>query len=251
MTDVERVRDLLILDAPGRLVVACDSVGGIGPKPADTVPATARTTAHFATRVPLLEVLCAGARPIAVVDTLCVERAGLGEELIAEVRSLAGEAGVPAEAVTGSTEDNVPTRATGIGVTVLGLLPPGRRVGGTAWAGDVVLCAGLPLSAPRDHLFPGHPGQVPLDAVRRALASGLVHEALPVGSRGVAHEVNQLAANAGLVAAEVPSGVSPTDSGGPSSCVLFACAAADADALADVLGAGVPLAAVARLTTGG
>jgi len=66
-----RFRDLLVFEATGSLVIACDSIGGIGPKPADTIAADARTTAHFGVRVPLLEVLCAGARPIALVDTLC------------------------------------------------------------------------------------------------------------------------------------------------------------------------------------
>ena len=42
---VQRVGDLLVLDAPGRIVVACDSIGGIGPKPADTVSADAATVA--------------------------------------------------------------------------------------------------------------------------------------------------------------------------------------------------------------
>ncbi|MDQ7992185.1 MAG: AIR synthase related protein, partial [Propionicimonas sp.] len=117
---VRRVRDLLLLD--GDLVVVTDSVGGIGPKPADTVPADAATAAHFALRVPLLEVLCAGARPIAVVDALCVELSPTGEAMIAEIRRLAGEAGVPPAAITGSTEENVATVATGVGVTVLGRL---------------------------------------------------------------------------------------------------------------------------------
>ncbi|GAB3622207.1 hypothetical protein GCM10027418_02890 [Mariniluteicoccus endophyticus] len=235
------MRDLLVL---GDLVVACDSIGGIGPLPGDTVSADATTVGHFALRVPLMEVLCAGADPVAVVDALSLPLAGAGEEIVAEVRRLAAEAGVPPEAVTGSTEENVPVTATGIGVTVLGRL---RGAPTTARPGDAVVCLGLPLSAPRDTLHPGHPGQVTVADVRAVLATGLVHDALPVGSRGVAYELGELARTAGLRVEPVGSDVSPTDSGGPASCVLVACAADDLDALRAATVGDPPFAVVARL----
>jgi hypothetical protein len=244
MDAVRRVRDLLVLD--GTLVVASDSVGGIGPKPADSVAADAVTVAHFALRVPLLEVLCAGARPIAVVDALCVEYEPTGRTMIEEIRRLAAEAGVPAEAVTGSTEENVVTRATGVGVTVLGRLPSEDAVGGGSRPGDVVVCAGLPLSAPRDEIVIGHPGQVSVRAVRAALASGLVHDALPVGSRGLAWEVPELARSAGSEFTWLESPVSRTDSGGPASCVLFSCPRGAVEELRALV-APAPLAVVAVL----
>ncbi|MGC3954392.1 MAG: AIR synthase related protein [Propionicimonas sp.] len=239
-----RVRDLLILD--GSLVVACDSIGGIGPGPADTVAAEAVTVGHFALRVPLLEVLCAGARPVAVVDALCLAYEPTGRVMIDEIRRLAAEAGVPPGAVTGSTEENVPTRATGIGVTVLGRLASGTGVGGGSQPGDVVVCAGLPLSAPRDQIVIGHPGQVPVAAVRAVLAAGLTHDALPVGSKGVAWEAGELAASAGLGLEWLPSGISRTDSGGPASCVLFSCPPSVVERLAGLV-APAPLTVVARL----
>lgn len=245
---VRPFRDLLVLG--DGLVVATDCIGGIGPKPADTVPAEAVTVAHFALRVPLLEVLCVGAEPFAVVDDLCVERDPTGEPMIAEIRRSAAEAGVPAEAVTGSTEENVVTRATGIAVTVIGRMPPGHSVRAGSLPGDVVLCAGIPLSAPRDRIVIGHPGLVPVAAVRAALASGLVHDAVPVGSRGLAWEVPQLAGPAGLRPVWIERApVSLTDSGGPSSCVLVSCAPEAVEALRVVVGAGVPLHPVAWLTT--
>ncbi len=215
-----RVRDLTIVDDD--LVVATDSIGGIGPKPADTVYADAATVAHFALRVPLLEVLCAGASPMLVIDDLCVELEPTGRQMIAEIHRLAAAAGLPPDAVTGSTEDNVATTATGVGVTVLGRLERSAtsRPGG-GQPGDVVLCAGLPISAPRDEVYIGHPDQVSVAAVVAAVASGLVHDALPVGSKGLDWEVPQLAASAGLDFSWVQSPVARSDSGGPSSCVLF------------------------------
>lgn len=240
-----RVRDLLVLD--GSLVVACDSLGGIGPKPADSVAADAVTVAHFALRVPLLEVLCAGARPIAVVDALCVEYEPTGRVMIDEIRRLAVEAGVFPDAVTGSTEENVPTQSTAVGVTVLGRLPSGRPVGGGSLPGDVVVCAGLPLSAPRDEIVIGHPDQVAVPAVRAVLGSGLIHDALPVGSKGVAWEVAQLAGSSALTPEWLESEVSRTDSGGPASCVLFSCAPDVVEELRALV-APAPLIPVARLS---
>ena len=56
---VSRLRDLLLADVPaGRLVIACDAVGGIGSRPGDPYPADPTWCAHLAARVPLLEVLC-------------------------------------------------------------------------------------------------------------------------------------------------------------------------------------------------
>ncbi|WP_163541352.1 AIR synthase related protein [Occultella kanbiaonis] len=246
---VTAVRDLLVLDGGGPLVIACDSVGGIGPKPADTFRADPWTTAHFATRVPLLEVLCTGAQPVVVVNTLSVARAGIGEEMIAAVRQLATRVGVTPDGVTGSTEDNVATNATGIGVTVVAALPAGAGpLGGGSRAGDVVLCAGLPRSAPEFTLYSGHPDLVDLAEVRAAVASGLVHDALPVGSKGLSWEGPQLAASAGLtIRWRAARPVDLGASGGPSSCVLLACAAPDEAALRALFAPSLPVHAVADL----
>ena len=243
---VQRIRDLLILD--GNLVIASDSVGGIGPKPADTVPATAETVAHFALRVPLLEVICSGAQPIAVINDLCVELEPTGRQMITEILRLAGEAGISEDAVTGSTEDNVVTRATGVGVTVLGRVPANGLLSGRARAGDIVLCAGLPLSAPRDDVRIGHPSQVTVAAISAAIASGLVHDALPVGSKGIAWEVGQLADSAGLGYGWLDTGEVPlTASGGPASCVLLSCDPDSVAALMTLLDPDTPVYAISRL----
>lgn len=244
--EVRTVRDLLVIDEPGSIVLACDSVGGIGPKEHDSFPAAAWTTAHFATRVPLLEVICAGAQPLAVINALCIAADETGREMIDAVRALAAEAGVPAHAVSGSTEDNVHTTATGIGVTVLGQLTAAteRR----SRADDVVLCAGLPRSAPQHTLHPGHPDVVPIREVQAAVATGLAHDALPVGSKGLIWEVQQLAETSDLAVRWDPD--SPVDahaSAGPSSCVLLSCSATAADRLRATFAPTTPVSIVARL----
>lgn len=262
-TPVTRVRDLLVLEEAGaRFVLACDSVGGIGPKPADAFHIDAASTGHFATRVPLLEVICAGAQPLVVVNNLCVEAEPTGREMIDAVRELAATVGVPAENVTGSTEDNVETRSTGIGVTVLGLLAgragldgaPATSVArpGGAQAGDVVVCLGMPRSAPADRLHIGHPDLVDLGELASALASGVVHDALPVGSKGLQWEAPLLAESAGLGLvweAELP--VPIESSGGPSSCVLVACSPGDVVRLRSHFATTLPIHVIASVREDG
>ncbi len=224
---LRRVRDLCVIDVGPDLafVVACDAVGGIGPKDADTYRTDAGSTAHFATRVPLLELLSAGARPLLVVDNLCVEAEPTGAEMLAAVRELLRQVDPLHDvAVIGSTEDNVPTRSTAVGITVIGVASPEGLRAGSSQAGDAVVCLGLPLSAPTHDLYQGHPQIVALDDMRTALEIDGVHDALPVGSRGVAAEARDLAASAGL---EIDLARSPevdlTHSAGPSSCVLVSC----------------------------
>lgn len=249
---IRKIRDLTVLDigAERLLVVACDSVGGIGPKEADVFPATAAETAHFAARVPLLEVLAAGARPVLVANNLSVEADPTGAEMIAAVRAVAAAAGVTAaEGVTGSTEENVLTRATGVGVTVIGTAGRADLRPGRSESGDLVVCLGLPVSAPKQRPYVGDPRLVTLEELRAALAVDGVHDALPVGSHGIRGELDQLADTAGLRADLEPHATTDLDldaSGGPASCVLVSCTPAARTSLAK-LRADLPVTVFARL----
>ncbi|WP_424935532.1 MULTISPECIES: hypothetical protein [Bacteria] len=218
---VRRVRDLTVVDAAEgpTWVIACDSVGSIGPKSADAYAADARTVAHFAARVPLVEAMAAGATPEIIVDTLSVELDPTGAEMIAELLALAASLGLGPERVTGSTEDNVPSAATGIGVTVLATA--GALRAGTASSGERVLLLGQPTSAPEDRIEIGDPRMVSLPTLAAVLALDGVSDALPVGSKGVGYEADVLARTNGLEWRPAEGhGVDLRRSGGPASCVL-------------------------------
>lgn len=238
---VSRLRDLLLADVPaGRLVIACDAVGGIGSRPGDSYLADPTWCAHLAARVPLLEVLCVGARPMILVNTLCQD-ATSAQPLIEEFQRCAVAAGIDPQAITGSTEDNIITTQTGIGVTVIGVRPdraPGTPVPGEASAAaaqaqeaDVLVCVGSPISAPDDEVRPGRREIVTLDEVRALLGSGLVHDCVPVGSHGIAWEADQIAVTAGLRFDPGRTDLDLTKSGGPSTCVVLACAPEDVSEL--------------------
>ncbi|WP_108668557.1 AIR synthase related protein [Euzebya rosea] len=218
-----RHRDLLYLRTDGTevLVIACDSDGGIGPKPHDVVPIGGYSLGRTAARVPLLELLAAGAVPVAVSDTLAVEMDPTGRDIIAGVVDEIAMVGLGPDALTGSTEDNVPTVATGVGVTVIGRASLDMLRVGTSRPGDRLALVGRPKSAPAhrfDHTDAEilHPG-----VVRDVLVVPGVVEALPIGSRGPRAEADDLAAGVDATCRIPEWPVPPQDSGGPSTAMIL------------------------------
>lgn len=113
--------DVMITPMPGgELVTACDSFGGIGNKSQDSIPLHPYQVGRYAAFVPFVEVISRGAKPFLLVNTLAVEMEPTGREIIRGIRSMAHEAGLSESAITGSTEDNIVSVQTGVGVTVMG-----------------------------------------------------------------------------------------------------------------------------------
>ena len=221
---VTRLRDLLVADVPAsRLVIACDTIGGIGPRPDDSYPADPVWCAHLGARVPLLEVMCAGARPLVLVNTLCQDWES-AQPMIEEFRRCAAAVGIDPTAVTGE-------------------LP-------RAHDGDVLVCVGTPVSAPDDDVAPGRREIVPLAEVRDLVASGKVHDCVPVGSHGVASEAAQLASTAGLRAEFRDVEGDLARSGGPSTCLELACDRGDVEELHGVVAPHRPWEVIGRLASG-
>lgn len=220
----QQVRDLTLIRLIGDLsfVVAIDSDGGIGPKPLDVVQSDGYICGRFATRVPLMEILACGAVPVAAFDALAVEMEPLGREIIRGVRDELASIGLRTDfPLSGSTEDNVPTSQTGIGVMILGIVEELRFRPGRAGQRDTVYCVGVPKSGPRHAVVLGDPEIADAVAVFDAADVEGVHDILPVGSRGIANEASQLAASARRdfsVNSECPIDVNA--SAGPSTCFL-------------------------------
>jgi len=230
-----QVRDLTLIELIGDLsfVVAIDSDGGIGPKPHDVVQSSGYLCGRFATRVPLMEIVACGAVPVAAFDALAVEMEPLGREIIRGVREELASIGLRADfPLSGSTEDNVPTSQTGIGVMVLGIAEESRFRPGRARQHDTVYCVGVPKSGPRHAVVLGDPEIADVVAVLDAANVKGVHDILPVGSRGVTYEAHQLAASARMgfsVSIECPIDLGA--SAGPSTCFLVSAEEGIADML--------------------
>jgi len=221
---VRSIRDLLAVELfPGLdLVIASDSTGGIGPKEHDSFPAPGYLLGRLAVRVPMMEMVAAGATPLLVVDTLSVEMSPTGEEIIRGVREeveLSGLAG--SKVVTGSTEDNVPTVQTGMGVVVIGLAEAGDLRPGRSRAGDAIVCVGYPKSAPEDDVRIDDPEITDVACVRTLSQFDFIHDILPVGSHGSGYEIGEMARTAGLKAKTAEETAIPLKkTGGPSTCVI-------------------------------
>lgn len=228
-------RDLTLipLGASEILVIACDSLGGIGPKPYDSVNASAEIVGKFTARVPLMEVLACGASPFVAVNTLCVEMEPTGAGMIKGIKEEIIMAGLSAElAVTGSTEENAATCQSGLGVTVIGRAAKSELRLGRSRAGDLVVCIGQPKVG--IEVLDGTK-KADLALVKKLLAVPFVREILPVGSRGVLYEAELLAEYSGNKYVPTPSpGIDLRKSAGPSTCLLVSVAETHCTALREL-----------------
>jgi len=221
---IRRVRDLLITELTDELwlVTACDSAGGIGPKIGDSYYSEGYQLGRMLIRVPIMEVLASGAVPISVIDTLAVEMEPTGKEIIRGVKDEAASAGINASlAVTGSTEDNVKTIQTGAGAVVIGIVHPQDFRPGKSAEGDIVVSIGIPKSAPEFKVEYSDTEIANPQTITALNKLSFIHDVLPVGSKGIKHEANELAKSAGLktIYSDILE-VNISKSGGPSTVCL-------------------------------
>lgn len=185
-------RDLTILPfaTDCTLVIACDSSAGIGEKSEDLVTIDPAVTAAFCLRVPLLELLCFGAKPICIIDLIGNELAPTGERMLAGIKGEMARAGIADLPINGSTEENIPTKTSSIGVTVLG-----------EFKGVLELphiseeCSLLQLGRPYvgDEVVKNQNKIFSYDLVKALREEPGVLDMLPVGSKGIRFEAELMA----------------------------------------------------------
>lgn len=217
------------------LAVTCDVAAFIGSKPMDLVQVTPQMAGYHATAVPLMELLALNAKIISMTDTIGVEMDPTGKEIIAGVKAAMTDAGVEEDCLTGSTEDNIATLATSIGITVIGCVEAAFLDKSKPMAGQLVYCVGLPKMGQRfvEEELVGHRGEVCTLAITKVVreTDGVGHM-LPVGSKGIQYELATLLALEQLAMEAVPcEDLDIKASAGPSTCVLMTCSEAGASAL--------------------
>ena len=217
MKQIPTPRDALLFETDTGMVLvsAVDSCGGIGNLPGDALHVSPSIVGLFTARVALLEVLALGAQP-AWAALAVSSGPDTAEELITGAKKILGN--IP---LAVSTEKNMPTNVTGLGVTVTGFCHADALRTACARQGDSLYCAGDPLV-----------GEETLD-VRAVLfepdhlaalwADPRVHALIPVGSRGIAAEAAVLALESSLVCTlDEQCGLNLKKSAGPATCVVFA-----------------------------
>ena len=208
---IKTARDISVIDINPNMVmvVGCDSAGGIGPKPLDTVKVSGYTLGRFTARVALMEVLAVGATPVCLTNTLGVE--GIKSEVARLGQSLT---------IIGSMEKIVSVQQTGIGVSVVGLAEKTGLKIGLSVPKDLIVAIGQP--SVKDDVLPAEErGEIAdLGDLLKLIGSDFVHDVIPVGSQGIIHEVNVLASDSNLCAKLEMPDVYENCSAGPATAIL-------------------------------
>lgn len=218
MENKTRYRDLTVLPLTDhkQLVIACDSSAGLGMKPYDQVKVTPDIMAACCVRVPLLELLCVGAKPITVVDVIGNEYNPTGKSMLQGVQSELSKANLAHLPLNGSTEENMTTYTSSIGLTVVGEVSE-PLVSPTISHLDGLFQLGEPYVGNEvvSHLS----DLCSYEEVRQLRAEDWVIDLLPVGSKGIGYEGNLLAKENQLKLTLEPS-VPSQESAGPATVVL-------------------------------
>ncbi|MEG0310215.1 MAG: AIR synthase related protein [Eubacterium sp.] len=218
---IEKIRDctVIYLNQTEAIVITCDSIGAIGNKKMDIVQVTPEHAGHETAKVALGEMLALGATPIAVSDGLSVEMHPTGERIIKGIKDAIAELPDYEIALTGSCEDNMPTVQTGAGITVVGVVKNHEIKYKITQSGYIGLLVGKPLYGEdfSKELYLA----LRLPDFRNLRKIKETSEMVPVGSKGVAYEIEKIAEDNGLhfqwneqISFDI------NQSGGPASCCV-------------------------------
>lgn len=219
-----KYRDLTVIDinADQLLVVACDSAGGIGNKENDVVQTPPEVVGEFTAQVALMEILAFGAQPITVVDTLSVEMEDTGRRVLKGIEKALEPLDLDLDnIITGSTEENIPVTVTGIGVTVIGIINKNNWKKPKTSKGQVAVVIGLPKMG--NEILEDQGSIMDIEKLLKLKDNDAIEEILPVGSKGIFAELEQMAHTNNLdftLDKELSIEIDLKKSAGPSACVI-------------------------------
>lgn len=190
---METKRDISIVNIGGgrSLVIACDVSGGIGPKTGDKIKVNGKKVGLYTSRVALMEVLAVGAEPISVIDTLSVEYDPTGKEIIKGIQQALEESDLDKSIINGSTEDNIKTQQTGVGITVVGIIENEDLKINCTDKGNILAAVGLPLVGEEVLNCPDM--RADIFDLQNLSEKKYVKEMMAVGSKGIKYEAELMA----------------------------------------------------------
>lgn len=189
MENKHRDVSLIPFDGEQVLVIACDSCGAFGSKSGDQVKVPPQIVGKYTARVAMMEVLSLGAKPIAMTVNICNEPSPTGEGIMEGIEEEL-EAWQFVLPITISTEKNMPTTMTAIGVTLMGMAEKSELLLGKVSAGDLVYSVGLPKVG--NDVVTDRGEIADATVMKELLQLGGIKEILPVGSSGIKGEMNKL-----------------------------------------------------------
>ena len=148
-------------------------------------------TAKMTVRVAVLEILCSGAEVISVSNVVAGEMEPTGKRVIAGIKEELRLAHLTHIPLNGSTEDNMVTSQTSVGVFVTGIAHEQQLKVNNISRSATLFAIGEPLVG-KEVL--AHPNlSATYELVRHLVKREEVLELVPVGSKGIVYEAKQLA----------------------------------------------------------
>ncbi|PGS55823.1 hypothetical protein [Bacillus sp. AFS041924] len=228
---ISKYRDLTLLqiDRNRYFTIACDSCGGIGMSELDYIKVDEEIVGYLTAKLCLVETLAFRSKPTVLINTLCVEMNGRGKRIINGIEKAIKEYN---EAnfyednleinITGSTEENIPTKQTGLGITLMGEIfnPFNKR---EVNSGDAVILIGYPKVGHEvlEDLNENKNEIINFNSLKYLTNNKAVSDLLPIGSKGVLHELNQLMETNNInMNLFIQSNIELQKSAGPATCAL-------------------------------
>lgn len=213
-------RDLSIipLNEMQSLVVAADNSGAIGMKELDMVKTSYDIVAYYSFRVAFMECLAGGGTPISVVlHNFCSDESW--DAIMTGVQKGLKEAGYPNIPVTGSTESNFSLLQSALGMVVVGLIDSKNIKTSFSFDKKKFAVIGSPLVG--EEVLTENQQVIPLPLFQElcSLEGAVI---LPVGSKGILHELRTMLGIAGITEDKVICELDVQKSSGPSTCTLIA-----------------------------
>lgn len=217
--DVEVVQ----IDSNYSIVTACDSCGGIGLKQNDVVKVSPYITGRFTVRVVLMEVLSVNAIPKTISIAISNEPSPTGDEIINGVLEELKAANLGSIPMAISTEKNIETSQTALGITVVGICENDKIRAAKSRSGDFIYCLGIPkVGNEINGLYDNE--IVQLNYIKELIKLNEINDIVPIGSKGILEEIEMLCKNVNCKFIYEPEGyVDIYKSAGPSTCLVFTC----------------------------
>lgn len=220
--DIKQLRDLTLLSIDDKryLGIACDSCGAIGYKEHDVVKASPQITAYQTAKVVLGELMSMGFTPLVLSDGLAVEMDDTGKQLIEGFNQALSKLKTCKVHMTGSTEENMKTVQTSMGVTAIGICDKDKLKYKKTYKNDICILLGMPLIG---NDVVNNPDKIlDIDDFENLYLCNEIKEILPIGSRGISSELDELCEYNNLsFKYEQNISVDLNKSGGPStSCII-------------------------------
>lgn len=218
---VEKFRDLTLMhiNEETMMVLSCDSCGAIGMKKHDALETPEEIVGYLTAGVALSELLAFRAKPVTIVNNFCVEMNPTGKKIIGGIKKAIADCGLDQEILlTGSTEENMPTVQTSIGITAIGIVDLKNWTKPKTYEGDDLIVVGKPKVG-AEVLESKEMPNIKIMSLIKDIPE--INEILPVGSKGIDYEIGELCKSNNLsftYAEKIEVDVKKT--AGPGTCFI-------------------------------